>query len=117
MTARRSRPCWPTATSCSTPAVSRSVAAVVVEVADVVGSESGERSAHAITLGVAHDVGPGELPALEGAQAGGEVVADRLHTLGGGDVVQGVALQHRIGAGAAVRDVVLDADRPGRLVA
>src|SRR5207237_2028030 len=98
-------------------AVRTSVAPVVVEVAYVVSAEPRERSAHAVALRVAHGVGPGELPALEGAKAGGEVVADRLHALGGGDVMQGVALQHRVGARAAVGDVVLDADRPDRLVA
>src|SRR2546423_4831486 len=88
-----------------------SVSAVVVEVADVVGPESGQRSARAVALRVAHDVGAGELATLERPQPGGEVVADRLHSVGGGNVVQGVALQYRIRAGAAVADVVLDADR------
>src|SRR5438067_7896979 len=95
----------------------RSVAGVVVEIAGVVGPEPGQRSARAVACRVAHDVRAGKLAAFEGAEAGGEVVADRLHAVGGGDVVQGVAVQHRIGTGAAVGDVVLDADRSGRLVA
>src|SRR5581483_11930678 len=97
--------------------VRRSVAAVVVEVADVVGPELRQRRAQAVALQVPHGVRPRELPALEGAESRGEGVADGLHPVRGGDVVQRIALQDGVGAGAAVGDVVLDADRPGGLVA